>query len=387
MSATRIVAVTGTRADFGLWLPVIREAEGRDACEVGLLVTAMHLDPRFGDTVREVRRSGARIVGEVPCTPEGDTLAEMASALGITIEGMTPVLAAERPDWLLLLGDRGEQAAAALVALHLGLPVAHLHGGELTAGAVDDTLRDLVSRVAHLHLVATATAGSRLAAMGEEPWRIHTVGAPGLDALRAESGGDLAELRRRHGLGEGSYLLLVQHPETVGGRDSAADLAATVEACRRLGLPVLAVFPNADAGGRAMIGVLEEAREAGTLHLVESLSRADFATLLAGAAALVGNSSSGLIEAPLLGVPAINVGDRQAGRTRGDNVLDVQPDARAIEAALRTATDPAFRSALSGRSPYGDGRAAPRILDLLAATPRDAHLLRKRVGVGADAHR
>jgi UDP-hydrolysing UDP-N-acetyl-D-glucosamine 2-epimerase len=347
----------------------------------------MHLDPRFGDTVREVRASRARIVGEVPCTPEGDSLAAMASALGDAVRGMTPVLAAERPDWLLLLGDRGEQAAAALVALHLGLPVAHLHGGEVTAGAVDDTLRDLVSRVAHLHLVATADAGQRLRAMGEEPWRIHEVGAPGLDALREEAAGDLAELRLRHGLGAGPYLVLVQHPETVGGRDAAADLAASLEACRRTGLPVLAVFPNADAGGRAMITVLEAAREAGTVRLVESLPRTEFATLLAGAAALVGNSSSGLIEAPLLRVPAVNVGDRQAGRTRGDNVRDVPADANAIEAALRTVTAPAFRATLSGRSPYGDGRTAPRILDLLVETPRDARLLQKRVGVGADAHR
>jgi GDP/UDP-N,N'-diacetylbacillosamine 2-epimerase (hydrolysing) len=383
----RIILVTGTRADFGLWLPIIREARGRDGWQTELLVTAMHLDPRFGDTVREVRASGARVVAEVPCTPEGDSLAEMAAALGQAVQGMTPVLAAERPDWLLVLGDRGEQAAAALVALHLGLPVAHLHGGEVTAGAVDDTLRDLVSRVAHLHLVATTEASRRLVAMGEEPWRIHQVGAPGLDALSEEASGDLVTLRRRHELGVGPYLLLAQHPETVGGRDAAADLAASVEACRRLGLPLLAVYPNADAGGRAMITVLESARAAGILRLVESLPRPEFATLLAGAAALVGNSSSGLIEAPLLRVPAVNVGERQAGRTRGDNVLDVPPQADAIEEALRTATTPAFRDTLSGHSPYGDGRAAPRILDLLAATPRDARLLQKRVGVGAGDHR
>jgi UDP-hydrolysing UDP-N-acetyl-D-glucosamine 2-epimerase len=383
----QIILVTGTRADFGLWLPILHEAGGRDGWQTELLVTAMHLDPRFGDTVREVRASGARVVAEIPCTPEGDSLAEMAAALGQAVQGMTPVLAAERPDWLLVLGDRGEQAAAALVALHLGLPVAHLHGGEVTAGAVDDTLRDLVSRVAHLHLVATAEASRRLVAMGEEPWRIHQVGAPGLDALPVEARGDLVALRRRHELGVGPYLLLAQHPETVGGRDSAADLAASVEACRRLGLPVLAVYPNADAGGRAMITVLESARAAGILRLVESLPRPEFATLLAGAAALVGNSSSGLIEAPLLRVPAVNVGERQAGRTRGDNVLDVPPQADAIEEALRTTTTPAFRDALSGHSPYGDGRAAPRILDLLAATPRDARLLQKRVGVGAGDHR
>jgi len=387
MGSMRILLVTGTRADFGLWLPVIREADRRAACEVSLLVTAMHLDQRFGETVREVRASGARIAAEVPCTPAGDSRAEMAAALGDAVRGMSPVLAEERPDWLVLLGDRGEQAAAALVALHLGIPTAHLHGGEITAGAVDDTLRDVISRVAHLHLVATAEAAARLAAMGEASWRIHRVGAPGLDALQDEARGDLAALRRRFDLGDGPYLLLIQHPETVGARDAAADLAATMEACRRMGLPVLAIFPNADAGGRGMVAALEAARNAGTLRVAASLPRSDFVTLLAGAAALVGNSSSGLIEAPLLRTPAVNVGERQAGRTRGDNVIEAPADPDAIVAALRAATDPRFRARLSGTSPYGDGQAAPRILDLLAATPRDARLLRKRVGVGDDDHR
>ena len=387
MNAMRILLVTGTRADFGLWLPIIREAERRADFEVSLLVTAMHLDPRFGETVREVRATSTRIAAEVPCTPAGDSLAEMAGALGDAVRGMTPVLADERPDWLVLLGDRGEQAAAALVALHLGTPTAHLHGGEVTAGAVDDTLRDIVSRVAHLHLVATADAADRLEAMGEASWRIHRVGAPGLDALRNEARGDLATLRQRFELGDGPYLLLIQHPETAGTRDAAADLAATIEACRRMELPVLALFPNADAGGRGMVAALEAARDAGALRLVASLPRKDFATLLAGAAALVGNSSSGLIEAPLLRTPTVNIGERQAGRTRGDNVLDVAPDADAIEASLRVATDPGFRTGLSGMSPYGDGQSAPRILDLLAMTPRDERLLRKRVGVGDDAHR
>lgn len=382
MSAMRMTLVTGTRADLGLWLPIIREAQRRPEFEVGLLVTAMHLDPRFGDTVREVRDIGARIVAEVACTPAGDSLADMAAALGDAVRGMAPVLAHDRPDWLVLLGDRGEQAAAALVALHLGLPVAHLHGGEVTAGAVDDTLRDVVSRVSHLHLVATPGAARRLTALGEEAWRIHEVGAPGLDLLLAEAGGDLARLRVQFDLGPGAYVLLVQHSQTVGGRDAAADLAASLEAVGRLGLPVLAVFPNADAGGRAMVETLRGAHEAGTVQPVESLPRADYATLLAAAAALVGNSSSGLIEAPLLGTPAVNVGDRQAGRTRGDNVIDVPAEPDAIEAALRRATAPGFRAGLARRSPYGDGRTAPRVLDRLEATPRDARLLEKHVGVG-----
>ncbi len=377
-AALRLLAITGSRADFGLWLPVLDEARTRaPRVEASLLVTAMHLDPRFGGTVEEVRRSGHPIAAEVPCTPEGDTREEMAAAIGYAMVGMAPVVARERPEWLLVLGDRGEQLAAAMVALHAGVAVAHLHGGEVTRGAVDDTVRDLVTRTASLHLVATEDAAARLEAMGEEPWRIHRVGAPGLDRLRQEAAGDLAGLRARHGLpATGLYLLVLQHPETVGEERGATHLDATLDALRATGMPALFVYPNADAGGRAMLERLRQADP--PLPGVASLPRADFATLLAGAAALVGNSSSAIIEAPLLGVPAVNVGRRQEGRTRGDNVIDVPAEASAIADAIRRATDPAFRAGLSGSSPYGTGEAAPRILDLLQDTPRDERLLAKR---------
>ncbi len=374
----RALIVTGTRADLGLWLPILDEIGRRSAeIEASLLVTAMHLDPRFGHTVDEVRALGVPISGEVPCTPAGDSLVEMAAAIGVALEGMAPVIGGVRPDWLLLLGDRGEQLAAGLAALHLGVPIAHLHGGEETHGAVDDTLRDLVSRLAHLHLVANNEAAARLRALGEEPWRIVVTGAPGLDRLAAEADGDITALRARFALGTGPYLLVVQHPETVGQRSHLDDLDPTLAAVLTSGLPALAVLPNADAGGRAMTDRL--LGEPG-LRTVASLPRAEYVTLLAGAAALLGNSSSGIIEAALLGVPAVNVGDRQAGRTRGDNVIDVPADEAAIAAALRRALDPAFRAGLARRSPYGDGHAAPRIVDALPAASRDGRLLDKRSG-------
>ena len=379
----RLLFVTGTRADFGLWLPVLHAA--REAgMEPRLLVTAMHLDDRFGATAAQVRAAGFGVAAEVPCTPEGDTRSEMAAAIGRALVGMAPVLEAEEPAWLVVLGDRGEQLAAAIAALHGGTPVAHLHGGEVTLGAVDDSVRDLVSRIAHLHLVATEDAANRLASRGEEAWRIHRVGAPGLDRLRDEASGDLPALRARHGLpADGPYLLVVQHPETVGADRNAEALRATLAGVDDAGLPALVVYPNADAGGRAMIATLEALPQ--NVARVPSLERGEYATLLAGAAALVGNSSSGLIEAPLLGVPAVNVGRRQEGRTHGDNVIDVEADADAVAHGIRRALDPAFRAGLSGTSPYGDGQAARRIVELLRSTPRDERLLVKGRPAGGDA--
>jgi UDP-hydrolysing UDP-N-acetyl-D-glucosamine 2-epimerase len=379
----RVAVVTGTRADLGLWTPVLREmAAPERSMEPGLVVMAMHLDARFGATVEEVRRLGVPILGEVPSIPDEDSPAAMSASLGVALSGVTPVLERARPDWLLVLGDRGEQLAAALAALHLGIAIAHLHGGERTLGAVDDTLRDLISRCAHIHLVATEGAGRRLQAIGEAAWRIRHTGAPGLDAIR-----ELAPrppspaLRARYGLPpDGPYLLLLIHPETAAMGHAAADLgAAVLGAIESTAMPVVAIWPNADAGGR-MIGVMLEDARRRFASLVPSVPHADYLSLLAGAAALVGNSSSALLEAPLLRVPAVDIGDRQAGRERGDNVIPAEPTAGAVRAAIAVATSDVFRAGLSGTSPYGDGHAAPRIVDAVAETPLDARLLRKGDG-------
>jgi len=362
---TSLLIVTGTRADFGLWLPVMRSA--RDAgLAVRLLVTAMHLDPRFGNTLDEVRLSGFEVAASVPCTAVGDSLADMSRALARALDGMTPAIESAAPDRLLVLGDRGEQLAAALAALHLGVSVVHLHGGERTRGAIDDVLRDLISRIANLHLTATSEAAETLERMGIARDRIEVTGAPGLDAIAARDDAGDPELRHRYGIADGPYLVLAYHPETTGRVTPSTDAAEVLAAIRDVGLPTLVVLPNADAGGR---GIAAGIREAGDMFVGvhASLPRDAYLGLLTGAAALVGNSSSGIIEAPFLRVPAVNVGRRQDGRTRGDNVIDVPADSPAISAAIRQAVNPTFRAALTGRSPYGDGHAAPRIIARIIA--------------------
>lgn len=359
-----LLVVTGTRADFGLWVPVV-EALLAARLDVSLLVTAMHLDPRFGRTVDEIRDSGLPIAAEVECTADGDTLADMSVALGRAVSGMTPVIDALRPRRLLVLGDRGEQLAAALVALHLQIDVTHLHGGERTFGAVDDTIRDLISRMASLHLVATDDARSELIRLGISPGSVHVTGAPGLDAIARRDTVHDAAVRARYGVADEPYVILVQHPETRGDADPDAQLAASLDALGRFGMPVIAIHPNADAGGRRMAERLAHTVPA-TTRVHRSIPHGDFLSLMDGAAAMVGNSSSGLIEAPMLRLPAVNVGARQDGRARGDNVIDVPADADRILEALQRAVAPEFRARLSGRSPYGDGRAAARIAEHIA---------------------
>lgn len=367
----RVLVVTGTRADFGLWTPVLAELLRRgSAVDAGLLVMAMHLDARFGRTIDEVRRGGVPIIGEVPSVPESDSPSDMAAGLGTALQRAAPIIAAHRPHWLLVLGDRGEQLAAALAALHEGIAVAHLHGGERTLGAVDDVLRDLISRIAQLHLVATEGARERLTAIGIAPTRIRVTGAPGLDAIAAAPPRPPKEVRARYGLPPDSpYLLLVVHPETDADRAAPTDLAeAVLVATAASDLPTLAIWPNADAGGRAIAERLEEARpHLAALHA--SVPHDDYVELMRGASALVGNSSSGIIEAPFLGVPVVNVGRRQMGRERGDNVIDVPARATDVREAISRATAPDFRAGLSRRSPYGDGHASKRIVDAVLETP------------------
>ena len=376
----RLLVVTGSRADYGLWRPVLGEIERRGLPDlvVGLLVTGMHLDERFGLTADEVRASGRRIVAEIPTSPDGDGRAEMAQALGVAVTAMAPVIESDGPDWLLLLGDRGEQLAAALAGLHLGVAIAHLHGGERTLGAVDDAIRDMVTRLAHLHFVADASAAARLVRLGEEPWRIHVTGAPGLDDLAGTRPDAVDAIRGRLKLGHDRYAIVVYHPETVGRAAPVADLREVLAGVAHAGLPTVAILPNTDAGGRAIRDDLLAA--ASNLRaVVPSLPRDEYAALLAGAAVIVGNSSSGIIEAPLLRVPAVNVGDRQKGRLRGDNVIDVPAERAAIREAIATALSDSFRGRLSGVSPYGSGRSAPRILDALLDQPTDDRLLVKEV--------
>lgn len=374
----RLLVVTGSRADFGLWRPVLEAADRHPDFAARLLVTAMHLEAKFGGTLQEVRASGYEIAAEVPCTPAADDPASMAAAVGRAVVDMAPVLDRERPDWLLVLGDRGEQLAAVIAAMHLPVPIAHVAGGDVTLGAIDDTVRDMITRASHLHLATTEAAAARLRRLGEESWRIRVVGSPGLDDLAQLAAAEPGPVLQRYRLpSDGPYLLLLQHPETRAARDPVADLDETLAATAELNIPRIAILPNADAGGRAMIERLQIEPD---LPVIASAPRRDFAVLLARAAALVGNSSAGLTEAPLLRVPAVDIGDRQAGRLRGDNVVHAEAERGSIAQALRVALSPGFRSGLSGRSPHGDGRAAERIVSALAAQGTGPELLRKRSG-------
>lgn len=379
----RIGIVTGARSDFWHLRSVVDEIRRRDGLEERIYATGMHLAARFGETVRHVEEAGYQVASRVRIGLDDDDPRSVARAIGETTCGFASLLDDDRPDLLVVLGDRFETIAAALAAVPFGIPLAHLHGGEVTEGSWDDQLRHALTKLAHLHFAATEEAAARIRSLGEEAWRVTTSGAPGLDRIATFEPIEPAELSSQLGLasGGGPLVVVLYHPETRGdceggGAGGARRIVAALE--RIEGARCVLLGSNADTGGRAIEEVFDAfaAERPGAVR-AESLPDRVFLSLLAGADVLVGNSSAGLIEAPAFGLPAVNVGIRQAGRTRGANVIDCE--ASGVEEALRRALDPGRRASLAGMaSPYGDGRASGRICDVLEKVELGPGLLRKR---------
>ncbi len=388
MTSRRVLMVTTTRADYGLWRPVWRALAARGDVDARFLVSGTHLDQRHGETVAALRREGAPVWAEIPCLDPGDEpdLAALR-ATGRVALGLADAWrrAAWRPDLALVLGDRFEMLAIALGLSLLGVPLGHLYGGERTEGALDESYRHALTKLSHLHFVATASYGRRVAQLGEEAWRIHVTGAPGLDAIEAARSRGLPRLDEVDGLALGdAFVLVTYHPETLSREATergAEALLAALESPVAVELPVIFTAPNADPGGdalRARFRAWCDARPA-RARFIASLGVPRYYQALNQAAVMLGNSSSGILEAPSFGLPVVNIGDRQRGRVRAANVLDVPPDFGDVRGALERALAPGFRASLAGmRNPYGDGRAAPRVAQVVAETPLDGRLLAKR---------
>lgn len=387
MSARRIAVLTGTRADYGLLRWIMTAIDQAPDFELVLLVTGSHLSPDFGFTLDEIRADGWRPAEEIEILLSSDSGAAMAKSMGLGLIGFADAFRRQRPDLLLVLGDRFEAFAAATAAACCGVPVAHLCGGEVTEGALDEGWRHAITKIAHLHFPATRAFADRIARMGEDPARIHVVGSPGLEAIRRLHPLRNEELARMIAMDLSPRTLLVTvHPETTGGISPEEQAETLLAALDRVDAPVVFTAPNADAGGRALRARVEafvarRAREAALppARLVPSLGSRAYLSLLRVVGAVVGNSSSGLIEAPSFELPAVNVGARQGGRPRAANVIDVGWDAGAIAAAIERALEPEFRAGLRGlQNPYGDGGTSERVLAELRSGPWGPELLRKR---------
>jgi UDP-N-acetyl-D-glucosamine 2-epimerase, UDP-hydrolysing len=367
--------VTGSRADFGLMQRCLQAIHRDGAHELGIVVTGQHMNAHYGDTAREVRDSGLPVVREIPVQLAGQDGAQMATALADELSGFVETWRSDRPDLVLVLGDRGEMLAATIAAVHLGIFVAHIHGGELS-GTLDESFRHAISKLAHFHLVATVDAARRLERMGERPEFIHVIGAPGLVGLTDGIEGDRTWLSQRFGFPADKHTaLVVFHPvvqEAEAAGDQIRTLMAAIRAC---GFSQIILRPNSDAGGRAIDAYLDSVMSEDDIRVETHLDRETYLRLLASCDLLVGNSSSGIIESASFGIPCVNVGSRQNGRLRNANTIDVADiSPEAIKQALRKASmlQKPFENL------YGDGSADRRLLELLPVLPLQRMVLSKQ---------
>jgi len=382
----RIAVVTSSRADYGHLYWPLRDLLAHPDVDLRLIVTGAHLSPEFGSSVAEIERDGFPIAARVEGLLSSDTDVGMAKTIGLAALGLADVLGTLRPDLLLLIADRYEMLAPAVVALALRLPIAHIEGGEISEGAIDDAVRNALTKLSHLHFTSTPGARARVIAMGEEEWRVHRAGAPSLDHLRRSPLLERAALESRLGLSLAPPPLLVAyHPVTLL-RDTVAEADAVFEALGAVNGPLVFCYPNADAGSRALI---ERARAfvaaRGDGRVFVNLDPPTYWSLLRQAEALIGNSSSGIMESASFALPTVNVGLRQQGRERARNVIDVPAEAGAIVAGIARARGAAFRRSLAGlANPYGDGTAAATIVKVLTTVPLGPALLMKRGRPAAD---
>ena len=375
----KIVCISGSRADYHLMQPVYDAVAGHDALSLELLATCAHLHPMFRASSEAAFRTFPGPIHRVNMLLADDNGTAMAQSLGLGVVGMAQALEELKPDVLLLQGDRGEMLAGAIAAAHMNIPVVHMSGGDRT-GSIDNAIRNAVTQFAHMHLTTCSTSTKHLLEMGEHPDRVVQVGEPALDRLLSMRFMTRGALCAALHLDAGQPILVATlHPVTTRAEEGAAHMRQMLDALERVAVQTVCTAPNTDAGGRAMQAELDRRAGASWLRVVDSLGFERYASLLKEAVVMVGNSSSGILEAPSFGLPVVNVGQRQHGRQRAGNVLDVEHDAASIEAGVRRGmNDAAFREACRVCiNPYGDGRAAQRTADMLAGLRLGPELLEK----------
>lgn len=380
MKASRKIAVvTGSRAEYGLLYWVLKDLQSRSDVELQLIVTGMHLASEFGLTVSEIERDGLPISRRVDMLVSGDMPTSTAKSVALGLLGISDALEQLAPDVILVLGDRFEMLAAVQAAMFHNIPIAHIAGGDTTEGAFDEAIRHAITKMSHLHLVTTESSARRVRQMGEDPARIRIVGSPGLDHLKRQRLLERAALEASLGAPLGRRNLLVTfHPVTLEPGEGLRQQQELLSVLATMDADSVCWFtlPNADTGGRALAADLRAwAAGRANAHVFASLGQLRYLSLMSQVDIVIGNSSSGLYEAPSLKRPTVNIGDRQRGRLAAPSVLHCEPDAASIAAAL----DRAWTLDCAGVvNPYGDGQSSGRIVQALLELPLGEALLKKQ---------
>ena len=380
MNKKRILVITGSRGEWGYIRPFLKLCDRSEEIEYSLCVTNMHLLPAYGMSIDEIRADGFEIAHQIYMSLDGYNHATMVKSLGMFLMSLADIIATDPPDWILLAGDRGEQLMGAVAAGFCYIPVAHIQAGELS-GNIDGMTRHAIGKYAHLHLASNQDAADRLIKLGEESFRVHNVGAPQVDEMVNGIVTDLADLEVKFELDlQRDYLLVVQHPVTEEFEKASDQINTTMDALREFDLPKIVILPNNDAGSVMIRDGINQHRH-GEFYAFANLKRQDYLAFMKNSAAMLGNSSSGLLEAPSFNVPAVNLGRRQNRRVQGINVINAPFEKKAIVAAIHKGLSPEFRSNLDANcmNPYGDGKSSERILELFKSTQITDELLIKHL--------
>ncbi len=378
----RILALTGIRSEYDILFPVFKEILNSENLELLLVVTGAHLSENHGYTKKEIVADGFEIHDEIQNLLSGDSASFRVKGLAIQLQGLVQTIERLKPDILLVLGDREEAMTIALVGSYMNIPIAHLCGGDKVIGNVDDQIRHAVTKLAHLHFVTNIESAERVIKLGEEKFRVFNVGNPALDRLR-----DVAYLKQENLFKrlnfkiESPYLVVIQHPLSTEIESSYDQMKITLEALVETGYPAIIIYPNSDAGSQQIIRAIEEYENNENIYIVKNLPRLEFVNLLRNASCLLGNSSAGILEAPFLKLPVINVGNRQKGRLHAENVEFVVHDKEKIKKAINKALfDKEYRKTVANCiNPYGEGDSAKKIATILKTIDLDKKLLIKEI--------
>ncbi len=376
----KIMFITGSRGEWGYIRPILRLIQKRDDVTSILVVTNMHLLPSYGNTYKEIESDGFKINYKIHMSLDGYTHYTQAKSLGIFLETLPDIIENEQPNWILLAGDRGEQLMGAVAGAYTYTPIAHIQAGEVS-GNIDNMTRHAIGKLAHLHFASNQDAADRLIKLGEETFRVFNVGAPQLDEMVSAQYTPIEEIMDRLCIDlNRPYLMGVLHPVTEEA-DRASDQARVfIKALNQFEMPKIIILPNNDAGSNEIKAAIQDYKN-GEYYTYANLKREDYLGLLKNSACIVGNSSSGLLEAPTFQIPAVNIGRRQNLRCRGINVIDVPFAEKKVVDAIQKAISEDFKSYLKGncKNPYGNGHSSEKILEILMSTKHDDKLLVKEL--------
>lgn len=380
MMKRRISVTTGSRAEYGILRPVLKTISESGQLELYLIVTGMHLSKKFGFTVNEIKKDGFKIYSMIDTLPKGNEPYFMSKTLGETIIAFSKIFRKLKPHINIILGDRDEMFASAIAAYHMNIPNAHIHGGD-KSGSIDEYTRHAITKISNIHFVATVKSKERVLRMGENPKYVFLTGSPSIDEILNNNITNKSELQQKYNIEfRGNEILLLQHPVTTEIEKTEEQIRNVLNAIVKIGNTTIAIAPNSDAGHKKIFQYLKSyAKKYDFIKLFTSLPRSDYLGMLKNCSVLVGNSSSGMIEASYFHIPVVNIGIRQKERERGRNVIDVKSETEAaIYQALRRILRKKYRRLIIEHT-YGNRNAATKIVKCLEMISLDKNLIQKQI--------